>query len=53
MIISQLELQINELQNKKIEDRIKGKNISTEKIESQAVKLESAQMVCINFNWVI
>lgn len=52
MFISQLEHQINELQSKKAEaetfNRIKGKNISTEKIESQAAKLDNALMVVVH-----
>lgn len=51
MLLSQLEHQIGELQNRKSEaetySRIKGKNMSTEKIESLAAKLDNAQMVCI------
>ena len=51
MLISQLEHQISELENRKSEaetySRIKGKNMSTEKIESLAAKLDNAQMVCI------
>ena len=51
MLISQLEHQIDELQNRKSAaetySRIKGKNMSTEKIESLAAKLDNAQMVCI------
>ena len=51
MLVLQLEHQLNELQSKKHEAetyrRIKGKNVSTEKIESLAVKLDNAQMVCI------
>ena len=50
MLISQLEHQIGELQNRKSAaetySRIKGKNMSTEKIESFAAKLDNAQMVC-------
>lgn len=50
LLISQLEHQIGELQNRKSEaetySRIKGKNMSTEKIESLAAKLDNAQMVC-------
>ena len=50
MLISQLEHQLGELQNRKSEaetySRIKGKNMSTEKIESLAAKLDNALMVC-------
>ena len=49
MLVSQLQHQINELENKKNEAetfrRIKGKNMSTEKIESLAAKLDNATMV--------
>ena len=51
ILISSLQHQINELQNKKVEAetyrRIKGKNMTTERIEGMAAKLDSAQMVCI------
>ena len=47
MLISQLEHQIGELQNRKsVAGRIKGK--SSEKIESLTAKLDNAQMVCFN-----
>lgn len=49
MLLSQLQHQINELENKKAEAetfrRIRGKNISTEKKESLAAKLDNATMV--------
>ena len=50
MLISQLDHELNELRNRKSEAetyiRIKGKNMSTEKIEALAAKLDNAQMVC-------
>ena len=50
MMIIKLDHQLNELRNRKSEAetyiRIKGKNMSTEKIESLAAKLDNAQMVC-------
>ena len=50
MLISELDHELNELKNRKSEAetyiRIKGKNMSTEKIETLAAKLDNAQMVC-------
>ena len=51
MLLSQLQHQINELENKKVEAetfrRIRGKNISTEKKESLAAKLDNATIVSV------
>ena len=51
MLLSQLQHQINELEIKKVEAetfrRIRGKNISTEKKESLAAKLDNATIVSV------